>query len=149
MQKRYPADPILITDDEEQFLSTVTFLLKGAGINNIIICSDSRKVPLLLKQQVFSVIILDLLMPHVTGDMLLMEIMNDHSASNVIMISTIDDSEMTADAWHRERDFFLLSPCKATDSLMSSGSVSQTFPDITVSSHRSDEKSSWCIPWSC
>ena len=66
-----------------------------------------------MKQQVFSFIILDLLMPHVTGDMLLMEIMNDHPASNVIMISTIDDSEMTARCLAQGARFFLVKPLQS------------------------------------
>ena len=66
-QAKFPSSPVLLVDDEEQFLLSTSFTLSGAGINNIVQCQDSREVISLLSQQSFSVIILDMNMPHVPG----------------------------------------------------------------------------------
>jgi len=66
-QKLYPAYPVLLVDDEEQFLKSADFILKGGGINHIICCIDSRKVMPMLQERTFSAIALDLSMPRISG----------------------------------------------------------------------------------
>lgn len=81
----FPAEPILVVDDETHFLKSVEFILKFEGINNLTLCSDSREVMTLLKSRRFSLILLDLLMPHVTGIELLPEITADFPDIPVII----------------------------------------------------------------
>lgn len=83
----FPGEPILVVDDEKHFLKSVEFILKYEGINNITLCSDSREVVPLLKGRRFSLIILDLLMPHLTGYQLLPEITSDFPDIPVIIIT--------------------------------------------------------------
>ena len=83
----FPGESILVVDDETHFLKSVEFILRYDGINNITLCNDSREVMPLLKTQRFSLILLDLLMPHITGYQLLPEITSDFPDITVIIIT--------------------------------------------------------------
>lgn len=67
----YPMYPILIIDDEINFLNSIQFLLKTEGFTNIICCKDGRDVTKILNNKKFSAILLDLLLPYVSGKELL------------------------------------------------------------------------------
>ncbi|RLB27584.1 MAG: hypothetical protein DRG87_11085 [Deltaproteobacteria bacterium] len=66
-KSKYPSLPVLLVDDEEQFLLSASFTLSSAGINNIVECQDSREVIQQLADQDFELIVLDMLMPYVSG----------------------------------------------------------------------------------
>ncbi|MBT3756989.1 MAG: response regulator, partial [Candidatus Cloacimonetes bacterium] len=65
---KYPVNPVLLVDDEDQFLQSGSFALRTSGITNVQKCNDSREVMKLLREKSFSVIILDLMMPYLNGD---------------------------------------------------------------------------------
>jgi len=87
----YPSIPVLLVDDEEQFLLTATLTLSADGINNIIPCQDSREVMPLLSKQDFSVIALDMNMPHLSGWDLLPMIVRDFPDISVIIVTGINE----------------------------------------------------------
>ncbi len=103
----YPSLPILLVDDEEAWLRSFGLTLRAAGMNNIISCQDAREVlPLLRKQQV-SVVVLDLTMPHLTGDELLPLITRDYPDVPVIIITGLDQVETAVDCMKQGAyDFF-------------------------------------------
>ncbi len=89
----YPADPILVIDDENAILLSVDTILQLAGLNNVLTCSDSRQAISLVEQNNPGVILLDLNMPQINGERIL-----DHVASNqphipVIVITGRIDAE--------------------------------------------------------
>ena len=92
-KKTYPTNPILIVDDEKQFLLSATMTLKSAGIGNTISCSDSRKVKELLEQQQFSIIVLDMMMPYVSGRELVEYIAANVPGTPVVVITAINEVE--------------------------------------------------------
>ena len=63
----FPTHPVLLVDDEAQFLSSVSLSLSSEGINNVVQCQDSREVMAMLSKQEFSVVMLDMRMPHLSG----------------------------------------------------------------------------------
>ncbi len=83
----FPGNPVLIVDDEENFLKSAEFLLKYEGINNLVTCQDSRQVLPLLERQHFSLVLLDLMMPHVSGQELLPRIVEDYPDLPVVVIT--------------------------------------------------------------
>ncbi len=87
----YPKKPILLVDDEPQILDTLSNVLLSAGITNIVTCGDSREVEGLIESDTPSLILLDLTMPHVSGEVLLERINSDFPAVPVIIITGIND----------------------------------------------------------
>lgn len=88
-----PANPILLVDDEGDVLRSYRMALKYDGLHNLILCSDSRNVSTLLKENTISVIILDLFMPEVTGKELLVIIQKDFPEIPVIVATGANDIE--------------------------------------------------------
>jgi DNA-binding NtrC family response regulator len=89
----YPSFPILLVDDEEQALLSSSVALNYAGINNIVTCQESREVEKLLSQTRFSVVILDMYMPVVTGWDLLQIMVRDYPETPVIVMTGADEVE--------------------------------------------------------
>lgn len=91
--KVYPAYPVLIVDDEQNFLNSLDFELQSAGLNNVECCVDSREVLGKLRSKKYSVVLLDLLMPHITGDELLPQIVEEFPELPVIVVTAFIDNE--------------------------------------------------------
>jgi DNA-binding NtrC family response regulator len=89
----YPQFPILLVDDEVQALNSFEMVLRSARMNNFISCQESRDVIPLLSQQEIEVILLDLRMPHLSGEELLPIINSDFPEVPVIIITGANDVE--------------------------------------------------------
>ncbi len=89
----YPSLPVLLVDDENAWLNSFSLTLRVAGLNNVTTCNDSREVIALLKKQSFSVLVLDLTMPHLAGDELLPLVVKDFPGIPVIIITGLDQIE--------------------------------------------------------
>lgn len=88
-----PTLPVLLVDDEKAWLNSFGLTLHASGINNVETCDDSRKVLNLLREQNISVLVLDLTMPHLTGDELLPLIVQEFPEIPVIIITGVDQVE--------------------------------------------------------
>ena len=90
----YPHFGVLLVDDEPAWLRSLRLTLeRSAGIGNIITCQDSRKVMDLLEGHEIGLVLLDLTMPHLTGDELLGMIAERHPEIAVIIISGMNQIE--------------------------------------------------------
>ncbi|MBI4683211.1 MAG: sigma-54-dependent Fis family transcriptional regulator [Nitrospirae bacterium] len=83
--------PVLLVDDEQHILLSYSIILRTAGIENIITVRDSLKVMPLLSKQDFCAVVLDLTMPHKSGDELLAEINYEFPNIPVIIMTAIDE----------------------------------------------------------
>ena len=92
-RKPHPYRPILLVDDEAGVLTGLKVTLRQAGLNHVITCQDSRQVLRLLSAQEAEVILLDLYMPHISGDALLEKITREHPGVPVIIITGAVDVE--------------------------------------------------------
>ncbi len=91
----YPAFGVLLVDDELPWLRSLSMTLEGpGGINNLIQCSDSRKVMALLEQQDIGLVLLDLTMPHLSGEQLLEQIVAEHPQVCVMILSGMNQLEI-------------------------------------------------------
>lgn len=90
---KFPSLPVLLIDDEEQFLFSASMTLSSEGINNILQCQDSREVMTLLAEQPVSLIALDMTMPYVSGWELLPQIVKDYPEIPVIVITAVNEVE--------------------------------------------------------
>ena len=92
-ESNFPSKPVLLVDDEENFLFSASFILNADGITNTMQCQDSRKVMPLLAKKEFSAVLLDIMMPHKSGKELLLEINRDYPGLPVIMSTAINEVE--------------------------------------------------------
>ena len=84
---KYPIFPVLIVDDEENILKSLSDTLKSSGINNLVTCTESRHVMEMLSKQEIEVVLLDLAMPHLPGRELLSSIREEYPELPVIIIT--------------------------------------------------------------
>lgn len=88
---------IAIIDDEREALYTYSLILKQAGINDISLIEDPRELPITLKERSFSLILLDLSMPHISGFELLKYLTMEYPEIPVIIITAIKEIETAVD----------------------------------------------------
>jgi DNA-binding NtrC family response regulator len=86
----YPARPILLVDDEESWLNSFSLVLRSTGINHLRTVSDSRQVMNLLAETEFSLLVLDLTMPHLSGEELLTRVVAEHPDLPVLILTGLD-----------------------------------------------------------
>ena len=90
----YPAFGVLLVDDEPPWLRSLTMTLEGPGaISNVRQLSDSREVLPLLSGEDIGLILLDLTMPHLSGEELLSAISEEHPEISVIVLSGLNQIE--------------------------------------------------------
>jgi DNA-binding NtrC family response regulator len=100
-----PEHPVLIVDDEESELESFEAVLKLGGITNIRKCMDSREVLPILSNHEIECILLDVIMPHISGNELLPDLQEKFPEVPVIIITGVDEVEtavecMKKGAWH-------------------------------------------------
>ena len=83
--------PILLVDDDPVVLELGLTALQSEGIKNVITVNDSRKLVQFLESSPVSLIILDLMMPHVSGLELLPVLNHDFPQIPVIVMTSSDD----------------------------------------------------------
>jgi len=93
-EKLYPAFGVLLVDDEQPWLRSLSLTLEGpGGITNLMQCSDSREVMTILSRQNIGLVLLDLTMPHLSGEGLLEQIVAEHPQIRVIILSGMNQLE--------------------------------------------------------
>ena len=86
----YPIHPVMLVDDEEAWLRSFGLVLRSNGITNIVSLQDSRKVMDMLEDREVSALVLDLTMPHLSGEELLPQIKETYPHIPVIIITGLD-----------------------------------------------------------
>jgi DNA-binding NtrC family response regulator len=90
----YPDFGVLLVDDEPPWLRSLSMTLEGPGaIGNIMQLSDSRQVMPLLSKEDVGLVLLDLTMPHLSGEELLAAISEEHPEISVIVLSGMNQIE--------------------------------------------------------
>ncbi len=104
-----PSFEILLVDDEEAWLRSISMTLAmSGGINNVVRCSDSRKVLELLRSRPIGLVLLDLNMPHLTGQDLLPTIIEQHPDVPVIVLSGLNQVSVAVECMQKGAfDFFV------------------------------------------
>lgn len=89
----YPSFSILLVDDEPDWLYSMSITLERGGFSNILTCGDSREVLQMLNAHTVGVVLLDLNMPHLSGQELLGRISEEHPEVTVIIVSGMNQLE--------------------------------------------------------
>lgn len=110
----YPANPVVLVDDEEQFLLSAEFTLNANGINNTLTLSDSRELLPTLEKKPVSVILLDMTMPYIKGWELLPQITERFPEVPVIILTAINEVELAVDSMKNGAMDYILKPVDDT-----------------------------------
>ena len=90
----YPDFGVLLVDDEPDWLGSLSLTLESCGgISNITTCSDSREVVSILEKGEIGLVLLDLTMPHLSGDEVLEKIAERFPEIAVIVVSGLNQVE--------------------------------------------------------
>lgn len=114
MMDNYPPNPILIVDDEQHLLRSYGLTLKEAGINNCILCPDAREVESLLQDKDIELVLLDLTMPHLSGQEILHHIHAYFPGIPVIIITGNNEIETAVQCMRDGAFDYLLKPIESS-----------------------------------
>ena len=87
----YKHTPVLVVDDDEGLLLSIKATLVSSGLPEPALLSDSRRVMDLVHEYDFQLILLDLMMPHLTGMEVLRKIKAKSPNVACVIVSAIDD----------------------------------------------------------
>ena len=108
-----PALPILIVDDEPSIIRSVVTLLTANGLTNMIQCTDSREVMKILHERPVSTILLDLIMPYLTGESLLPQIIEAYPEMSIIVVTGRNDVDVAVRCMRLGAFDYLLKPVRS------------------------------------
>jgi DNA-binding NtrC family response regulator len=101
---------VLLVDDEVDVLKSYELTLKSRQIHNIIACQDSREVLPIMERTPVDVIVLDLMMPGISGEELLEVITERFPAVPVIIVTAVNDVETAVRCLNRGAKDYMLKP---------------------------------------
>ncbi len=113
------APPILLVDDEPEILQLTKMTLESEGVYNILTMEDSRMVLPFLAREKPALIILDLMMPYLSGLELLQRINSDFPDIPVIVITAMNEVETAVECLKTGAFDYLTKPVEP-NSLVSS-----------------------------
>ena len=101
---------VLVVDDDEQIANMVVLTLKAEGITNVRKITDSRRVMETLQKDGASLILLDMLMPNLSGRQLLPLIKQEYPHIPVVMVTGLSDVETVVECMKGGAYDYLLKP---------------------------------------
>jgi DNA-binding NtrC family response regulator len=110
MPKAHTPPAVLLIDDEPRILFSSKTLLRGGGIAEVETLEDSRQVLPLLAQRRFGAIVLDLFMPHTSGQDLLPVICREYPETPVIIMTASDELELAVECMKKGAYDYLVKP---------------------------------------
>jgi DNA-binding NtrC family response regulator len=116
---RYPADPIVLVDDEPRALDSLEILFQSEGLDHVIKLADPVRLFETLETRPASLVLLDLIMPGLSGESLLEPLAQRYPDVPVIVV-TAKDTVATAVSCMKHGAFdFIVKPVD-TDRLLAS-----------------------------
>lgn len=93
-KQTFPEFPILLVDDEPSWLHSLAFTLEYTGnYTNLLTCNNSRELIGMLRCQQVGLVLLDLVMPHIGGEDLLVQVVQEFPDVPVIVLSGLNQLE--------------------------------------------------------
>lgn len=119
MNSLYPQCPVLLVDDEATVLESLETALNLAGVTNTHGLTDSSIVIEYLKTNSVCVIIMDLLMPGVSGMELLGQIHEAHPEVPVIVVTGVNEVRSAVDCMKLGAKDYLIKPVERNELIAS------------------------------
>lgn len=111
MQGKDPKGRLLIVDDDESVCGFLTELLSAEGYD-CQSCSGGERALDLMRRQAFDVIILDLMMPGITGLEVLTLTRKKYPKTVFLILTGMSDVDVGVGAMKQGADDYLMKPCK-------------------------------------
>jgi DNA-binding NtrC family response regulator len=108
--KLFPSQPILIVDDEETVVTSISDMLKSSGLNNLLACGDSRQVMALVEGRQPAAILLDLGLPHIPGRKLLEELREAYPHIPVVIITGMNEVTAAVECMRAGASDYMVKP---------------------------------------
>jgi DNA-binding NtrC family response regulator len=102
--------PVLIVDDEETALDSMEMVLLANGINTVLRCQDSRDVLSMLAANPIHLVLLDLIMPHFSGEEILEQITEAFPHIQVIVVTGMDSVKTAVNCIKKGAFEYLVKP---------------------------------------
>ena len=83
--------PVLVVDDDEGLLLSIKATLVSAGLPEPALVSDSRRVLDMMQARQYPLVMLDLMMPHMSGMEVLKQIKDHYPSTECVIVSAIDE----------------------------------------------------------
>jgi DNA-binding NtrC family response regulator len=83
--------PVLVVDDDEGLLLSIKATLVSAGLPEPAMVSDSRRVLEMMKTGQYPLVMLDLMMPNMSGMEVLKQIKQSYPSTDCVIVSAIDE----------------------------------------------------------
>lgn len=99
-----------IVDNEKEALYSYSLILQEIGVKDIVLIQDSRELPIILKERTFSILLLDLSMPYISGFDLLKYLSVEYPEIPVIIITAIKDIETAVECMRIGACDYLVKP---------------------------------------
>jgi len=90
--------PILVVDDDEGLLLSMKATLVSSGMPDPAIVSDARRVMGLVRKHRFHLVLLDLMMPHLSGMEILQELKEEFPAIECVIVTAMEDVSSAVNA---------------------------------------------------
>jgi DNA-binding NtrC family response regulator len=101
---------ILLVDDDSSVVFSTTTILRGAGFIDVDSLTDSRSVMEFLQRNKIGVLVLDLFMPHISGEQLLPKIRMHYPDLPIIVMTASDEVEKAVFCMKKGAFDFLVKP---------------------------------------
>lgn len=106
----FPLNPILVVDDENYALDSFEIALHSVGFTNVITCADSREVMDITRAKRPVLVLLDLIMPHISGEQLICEINREFSDISILVVTAVEDVDTVVECIRNGATDYLLKP---------------------------------------
>jgi len=110
MKTKTSVPAILLVDDEEELLFSSQLILRRGGFSNVLTQSDSRRVMEMLAEQPVALVLLDMTMPHLSGNELLGQIKRAYPEISVVMVTAVNDLETAVSCMQAGAENYLVKP---------------------------------------
>jgi two-component system response regulator HydG len=101
---------VLLVDDEPRTLLSFSTLLKSSGLRQVTTIDDSRRVIPFLEQQPVALVVLDLSMPFIPGQDLLVEIQQRFPETPVIIMTATNEIDTAVECMQNGAMDYLVKP---------------------------------------
>ncbi len=102
--------PVLLVDDEPQLLRSASVILRSSGIQQVVTLDDSRTVLPWLAEHDAGAVVLDLTMPHISGQGLLEHITADYPDVPILLMTATNDLDTAVQCMQQGAIDYLVKP---------------------------------------